>query len=102
MGTDFENVPTKQLASETLLRAKDVDQINEAAWSTAGWAFVSVAAGMAVGGVFFIFLGQSIFWSLAAALAVCAWPWWRWEASIRQCKGFTREMVRRRRELQSR
>ncbi len=102
MSTGFENVPTGQLARETLLRAEDVDDVNDAVWAALPWAFGGLAGGMMVGMNLNVFYDWSFGWSMALAIIIGVWPLWRWVVAGKRCDAYTREMRRRSKELRNR
>ena len=99
MKTGFESIPTGRLANETLQRAEDVYEVNDAAWMACLWAFVGLGVAASIGMPLDVFYGWSTGWAMSLAFVVGAWPLWKWVVALWGCDRFAREMKRRRREL---
>jgi hypothetical protein len=99
----WHTLPTVDLARDTIERAKQVHDVNEAAWEALGPAFL---AAVPLAFVLPLAVVGIPTWSYVVLVALAVWgaaPWvLRWHRAIRAADAYTNEMRERRLELERR
>ena len=112
MEYDFSNVPTMQLANDSLLRGRDLNKVTDALWDNVipAWLGLSFGATGVVFGfailMFNIFPFSNFFYLGAIIVIVSIWAGWKfsksWFDAQANCRRFTQECDARTKELKKR